>query len=485
MERIEKVDARTAGAAGWRSLALAFAVAASSVAASGQMTSPGSSASDPFLGSVTVAKVTPQALRVSLDQAIDMGLRQNLGMVLQQQSQRSTEAETLTAFNALMPSISAQAQTSVQQFDIVALGFKPSLLAQAAPGVHVSSIVKVDVTSAQLNLSQVLFNATDFELYRTAKEDVAAARLNTLNARGTVVVGVADAYLQVLADQAQVDNAKALLAADDLFLRQARDQDQAGVATHLDVLRAQVQDQAQQEALVEAQVSVDKDKIALKRRIGVDPAQAIQLTDPAPYDELATLSLDEAKTIAFGRRKDYLALLAQIRALHSERKAVRYERLPTLSFNGNYGVTGETHGLYHGTFYAAGNLDFPIFKEAQLRGDREVVEAQLSGLLQRAGDLRVAIDGQLRSSLLDVKAADQLVAVERSQVELAKEEVDQATQRFQAGVSDDLPVVQAQATLANAQSSLVNGLYQYNQAKLALARNTGVVETQYKDYLGQ
>lgn len=443
-----------------------------------------SSARDPFLGSVTSGKASPEVLRLSLDEAVQMGLRQNLGLVMQQQSQRATEAETLTAFNALLPSISAQAQTSVQQIDLIALGLKPSTIARTAPGIHINPIVKFDVTSAQVNVSQSLFNLSAFELYRTAKEDVAGARLNTLNARGTVVIGVGDAYLRVLADEAQVDNAKALLAADDLLLRQVRDQDQAGVATRLDVLRAQVQDQAQQESLIAAQVAVEKDKIALKRRIGVDPAQSIQLTDATPFAELATLSLNEAKTIAYGRRKDYLAVLAQIRAAESERKAVRYERLPTVSFNGNYGVTGETQGLYHGTFYAAGNLNFPIFQEARLRGDRAVVEAQLSGLTQRAADLRVAIDGQIRSSLLDVQAADQLVAVERSQVDLAKEEVDQATQRFQAGVDDDLRVVQAQAVLADAQSALVNGLYQYNQAKLALARNTGVVETQYKAYLG-
>ena len=442
-------------------------------------------AKDPFLGSVTAAKATPGVVDISLDEAIAMGLDHNLGLVLQQQTQRATEAETLVAFNALLPEVSAQAQTSVEQIDLVALGFKPALIASFGPNLHFSPIVKVNYTSAQVNLSQTLFNLSAFELYRTAKEDVRGAALDTLNARGAVILGAGDAYLQALADEAQVANAKALLSSDELLMRQARDKDQAGVATHLDALRAQVQFQAQEETLIQAQVALEKDKIALKRRIGIDPAQKIRLTDPAPFAELAALPLEQAKSIAYGRRKDYLSVLSQIRAMQSERKAVRYQHLPTLSFNGNYGVTGETTGLYHGTFFAAGNLDFPIFQEAKLRGEREVVDAQLNGLMQRAADLRVAIDGQIRSSMLDVHAADQLVGVARSQVDLAKEEVDQATERFQAGVDDDLRVVQAQAALADAQSSLVNSLRQYNEAKLALARDTGVVETQYKDYLGR
>ena len=444
-----------------------------------------SSASNPFYGSVNAPAPTAQAVRLSLDDAIRMGLEHNLGLVLQQQSQRVTEAQTLTAFNALLPDITAEAQTSVQQIDLLAIGFKPSLVTAFRPNVHISPIIKVDVTSAQLNLSQQLFNLAAYDAYRSAKQSVAGARLDTLNARGSVVIGVGTQYLKTLADAAQMDNTKALLQADQLLLRQVADQHEAGVATNLDELRARVQYQSQQQLLISAENAFEKDKIALTRQIGLDPAQKLELTDPAPYAEIATLPLDQVKQLAYSSRKDYLGLQSQVRAAELQRKAVRYERLPSLSFNGNYGVTGETHGLYHGTFLAGGSLSFPIFKEARLRGDREVADAQLGNLTAQIADLRVAIEAQLRDSLLDVQAANELVKVARSNVDLATETVQQATDRFAAGVDDNLPLVQAQATLAAAQSQLVNSLYQYNQAKLILARNSGVVETQYKVYLGR
>ena len=166
-------------------------------------------------------------------------------------------------------------------------------------------------------------------------------------------------------------------------------------------------------------------------------------------------------------------------------KAVRYQRLPTLSFGGDYGVIGVTNGLYHGEFTAQGKLQFPIFEEASLRGEREVADAQVSRIQSQIANLRVTIDQQIRDSLLDVQSSAELVKVARSNVDLSTQELQDATERFTAGVTDNLPVVEAQASLAAAQTRQVQSEFQYNQSKLALARNIGVMETQYKAYLGR
>jgi outer membrane protein TolC len=164
---------------------------------------------------------------------------------------------------------------------------------------------------------------------------------------------------------------------------------------------------------------------------------------------------------------------------------VKAERYPVLEFDGNYGVIGVIGGLYHGVFSATGKVSVPVFKEGQLRGEDEVAAAQAIALRQQIESLRVSIEWQIRAAMLDVQSSNELVKVARSNVDLATEEVQDASDRFRAGVDDNLPVVQAQAVLAAAQSRLVQTLYQYNQSKLQLARNTGVVETQYKAYLGR
>jgi outer membrane protein TolC len=189
--------------------------------------------------------------------------------------------------------------------------------------------------------------------------------------------------------------------------------------------------------------------------------------------------------LAYVRRKDLLSLQAQGEVAEKTERAIRYEHYPSLSFGGYYGVLGEINGLYHGVFTAQGNLDIPIFKESQFRGEHEVAAAQMTGVKQQIASLKQTIESQIRSSMLDVQSSAELVKVARSNVDLATEELQQASDRFAAGVDDNLAVVQAQAVLADAQTKLVGTLYQYNSAKLQLARNTGVVETQYKVYLGR
>ncbi len=114
-----------------------------------------------------------------------------------------------------------------------------------------------------------------------------------------------------------------------------------------------------------------------------------------------------------------------------------------------------------------------------------VAKAQLLSVSQQLGDLRGRIDNQVRSALLDVQAAQQLVQVARSNVDLASQALSDETDRFNNGIDDTLPLVQAQATLQSAQSNLVESLYQFNLAKLGLARSAGVIELQYKAYLGR
>jgi outer membrane protein TolC len=293
------------------------------------------------------------------------------------------------------------------------------------------------------------------------------------------------AYLQALADAAQITNALALEKADEVALRQAQLSHDAGVGTHLDVLRAQVQLQTQQQVRISAEDTFAKDKIAITRLIGLPADQEITLTDTVPFSELAAMPEPEALQLAFTQRFDYLSLQAQLDADQHSAKAIRYQRLPTLAFGGFYGVLGETHGLYHGDYTAQGKLEFPIFEEGSLRGEREVADAQISRVRSQLANLRVAIDQQIRDSLLDVQSSAELVKVARSNVELSTQELKDATDRFTAGVTDNLPLVQAQATLAAAQTRQVESEFQYNQSKLGLARNIGIVETEYKAYLGR
>ncbi len=428
---------------------------------------------------------TDQVLQLGIDEAIARGLKYNLQIELSRQNQRSVHGQVLTVGNNLLPLLTASARSETQEINLAAMGFKPSSLASLGLTGHFSEIVKVDTTAAQVNLSQQLFNVPAYYLFRAAQKADQAAGFTTLLARGNVALAVGTEYLQVLADAAQIENAQALEKADETQLQQATALKQAGVGINIDVLRAQVQLQTQQQVLINDRNTWAKDQIALNRQIGLPANQPLQLTDTVPFAEFTELPLEDALKLAAIHRKDLLGLQAQLQVAQQARKAVKFERLPTLAASGFYGVLGETQGLYHGVFTAQGSLSVPILYEGQLRGEREVAEAQVTALHQQIASLNLSIEQQIRDSMLDVQSTSDRVKVARSNVDLAALELQDAVDRFSAGVSDNLPVVQAQATLASAQATLVNTTFQYNQAKLTLARNTGVIETQYKSYLGR
>lgn len=450
---------------------------------------PNNSAANPYFGSVQAVAATPGVKQLSLDEAVRLGIENNLALTLARQDQQTAQAQTAQTLNLLLPNIYVEGSTGLHQFNLQAQGFRAGLLSSFSALIPPSQtasfpfIVKTDLTQGQAKLSQTLFNWAGWDLYRAMKSGAKSAYYNAQSSRGLVVLNVGTIYLQALADESQLDYAKSLLKTDETLLYQAVEEHKAGTAANLDELRARVQYQTQQQAVINAENTLAKDEITLKREIGMPPEQQIQLTDTAPFADLAAMTIHDAKNEAYGSRQDYQSLLQQIRLAELERKAATHERFPTLNFNGNYGVTGITGGPFHGTFVATGSLEIPIFQEGKLRGDRDVAEAQLDNIRAQLADLKNKIDQQLRDSLLDLQTAADLVRVARSNVDLSTTALQQTSDRFQAGVDDNLPVVQAQSTLAQAQSQYVNSVRQYNQAKLGFARNLGIVDTQYKTYL--
>jgi len=442
-------------------------------------------------GGLTVDRASDAALPLSLDDAMSIGLARNVRLKYDRANMRAVKGDTLGVLNALIPNLSLKASSNAEELNLAAMGFKPSLIAGFAstgllpPGYTFAEIVKVQTTQASLNADQVLFNLPDYELYRGTTNETRVVDLQRLTDDGDLVLTIGTSYLQVLADQANVKNAEAQQRSANTLFDQATQKHQAGVGTNLDALRGQVEYQQRQQDLVSAQSQLAKDTIQLTRVLGLPAGQKLELTDTAPFAEFAEMDLEAAKITAYRHRKDYLSVLEQIALTQRELKAVKYQRLPTVAFNGYYGVIGLTTGSYHGDFTAQGTLNVPIFREAAQRGETDIVDAQLTALRQREADLRVAIDAQIRTSTLDVNAAKELVKVAQSNVDLAHQELADERERFGAGVDDNLAVVDAEATVASADAQLVNSLYQYNVAKLQLARNTGVVETRYRSYLGK
>ncbi len=450
------------------------------------------SAANPFWGSVTARPVTGEVLKLSLVDAVNRGLKNNLGLKEAENQETSLHGEKNEVLQEFLPTITLTGDTGYYTHDLVVFGFSSGFLQQIGSSLYggklpagLSNITRDYLTDGQIHYNQILFSSPVVAGLKAAGAAERAAYFGKMSARGEVVQRVATGYLRAIADESEVENAKALVAQAQVLEDHAHAAHEAGTAANLDELRARVQLAAQQQALIAVENQRAKDLILLKREIGIDPGQTIELTDPAPSSELAGQTPEELRAIAYKSRMDYQNLQNQVVLYKSLHTAYRTQRLPTLSFNSYYGTSTVNGISTHGNFSAVGTLSIPLFREAKLRGDEDASQAQLDAVNAQLADLRNRIDEQIRAALLDVNANKQLVDVSRSNVDLATYALNDETDRVNAGVDDNLPLVTAQATLATAESTLVESLYQYNVSKLRLARAAGVLEQQYRVYLGQ
>jgi outer membrane protein TolC len=432
--------------------------------------------SSTYQSSVSDGKVTPGVLPLSLSDAIQRGLKFNLGLILTSQNTLSARGARLEQLQALLPTVSGSVKEAVMETDLQAQGLR-------IPGFP-AIIGPYGYTDIRGSLSWSLLNLSSLENYMAQRHNFRAAQLSAQDARDLVVLTVGNAYLTVIADAALVQSTQAQVDTSKVSLDQAQGNHEAGTAPLLDELRARVDYQTQQQSLIAAQNAFQKDKIALARAIGLPLEQPFDLTDTAPYAPFDQLDPDKTVQQALANRADLKALEEQVAGAENARKAATAERLPTVTFNGDYGDIGINPSHSHGTGDAVGSLDVPIFEEAKLRGDAKQAQSQLEQMRARLSDMRGQIGADVRDSILDIQAAEKLVEVAKSNAELAKEELSEAQQRYKAGVSDNLAVSQAQQAVAQADEQYVASLYRHNVAKLSLARALGVAQSNYKDYVG-
>ena len=429
-----------------------------------------------FKGSLVTGKATDGILDLTLDDAISRGLRQNLGLILQTTAQQNARGQQLQQLQALLPTVTGDASIEVEQVNLAAFGLK-------FPGLN-PIIGPFQVVDFRAYLTQSLINVPALENYIAAKHNFAAAKLTAADARDLVVLTVGNAYLLCIADAARIDAVNAELATSKVSFDQATAAHDAGISPRLDVLRAQVDYQNEQQNLISATNQLAKDKLSLARVIGLPLDQAIRLSDTEPYAALDNLDAQAAFAQALKNRKDLAAASEKVDAARAQKTAAFADQLPTVKFSGDYGDIGETAAHSHGTFSATGKVEAPILQIAKTRGEEQVADAQYQQSRDKLADQIQQVNADIRNSIFDIQSAAKLVETAKSNVDLANEALNEAQQRFHAGISDNLAVSQAQSQTEQANDQYISALYQHNTAKLSLARALGVAETNLKDYLG-
>jgi outer membrane protein TolC len=432
----------------------------------------------PFLGSVSQGTATGTSIPLSIADAIDRALRYNLETTLSSQETRVTRAARIRKLSELLPRVNGGITEYVQQINLAAFGFN------SFPGVR-PVVGPFSVFDARARYTQTLLDFRRLHEYRSAGEDVKASVNSEEDVREIVVLVATDLYLEAVAASSRVDAARAQLKTYQAVFDRATALRQSGVVAGIDVVRAQVQLQAQQQRVVSTENDLAKAKLNLARAIGMPQGQEFTQTDafvttatPVPQD------FNQLLNSALDARPDYRRAVALVRAAEESRKAAVGRGRPSVLVNADYGDLGKTPGSSHGTFLAQATLLIPIYTGRSV--EAEVLES--SALVEQrkaeAENLRDHIEYEIRTANLDIQSALQQVKVAESSRDLAQQQFMQAQDRFVAGVATSLEVVQAQDAIAIADENYISSLYTLNIAQASLARAVGAAEKTIKAYFG-
>jgi outer membrane protein TolC len=437
---------------------------------------PDTSGVSPFAGSVPT-KLVPGVMPLSLQDAIDRGLKQNLGLLLSHADIRLARGQRWEQLSALLPHVTAAPYVEASKINLAELGLT------SVGGISLpTSVGPFSYFDARANVTQTLFDWKSINATRAASQSLKSAAYTFKDARDLVVLAVGYVYLQAIADEARIETAEAQVKTAQALYDQAADQINAGTSPDIDGLRTKVELQTRQQQLIQAKNSFAIQKLTVARVIGLAPGQEFEFTDKSPYQPSEDITIDEALKRAYALRSDYQAAMTEVRAAEFSRKAAVAGYLPSLSFNADYGLVGSHPSTATPVADVRGTLSIPIFQGGSVRADVLQADARLEQSRERLENLRAQIDSDVRAALLNLQSAADQVNVARSNIDLAEETLTQSRDRFSAGVTDTVEVVQSQEAVSSAHERYISSLYSYNYAKISLVRALGIAEQGVKEF---
>ena len=415
-----------------------------------------------------------QVLRLTLDQAVGLALKQNPTAQIAILQAAQSEQDKNIARADLLPQANAKISDEAQKVNLQAqFGGKAPF-----PGFP-KTLGPYQVFSAGPSFGTPVFDLALWRRYQAAQSTVNSSKANSLSTREQVILLVVSQYIGTLRAVANVEASQSRVSLAQALYDQAADLQKEGVGTGIDTLRANVELQNEKQRLIEAETDRETSLFALSRLLNLDPRQAIELADSLSFYDTPQPEIEASMEAALSARQEWKALESQIAAAEYQKKASQDSRLPSLRFDGDFAYVGTSGNTTLPTYTYQASVNMPLFTGGRIHAETVRADLEIKKLDQQKDDLRNQIALDVKTALLNLQSARNEVQVANLGVQLSKEEVDQARDRFKAGVANNIEVIQAQDSLSRANDNQIVALYRFNQARADLARSIGQMEKVY------
>lgn len=417
-----------------------------------------------------------QPYRLTLRDAIAKGLQANLSVLVADTSVEEAQGTGIRRLsNALLPRVRAQSYANLQNRNLQAFGI-------SAPGIP-ALVGPLSNYDFRFYADQNVVDLQSYHSWKASERAIAAGKMNYQDARELVIRAIASLYLDAQSAAARVEAAQSRVSVSQALYQLARSKHDAGTATGVDVLRAQVQLANDRQALLVVQNQYQQALLSLARNLGMRPGTPLELAESLHFQPVPLPQPESVVPSALLTRADYLSLASQRQGLVEQQRASHARYFPKLSVNGNYGALGRSIGGALGTGLIQAQIDFTVF-DRDRSGEALELASRVRRIDDQIADLRRGIEQDVREALLNLESTSQQVSVAQEGQTLAQRELQLTQDRFRSGVTDDIEVITAQDELARAQENYIVAVSSYVDAKFALARAAGDAEKNIDQYLG-
>jgi outer membrane protein len=415
-----------------------------------------------------------ELLRLTLDQAVALALKQNPTAQIAILQAAQSEQDKNIARADLLPQVNAKISDEAQKVNLLAeFGGRSPF-----PGFP-KTIGPYQVFSAGPTVGATVFDLTLWRRYQAAQSTVGASKATSLSTREQVILLVVSQYIGTLRAMANVEASQSRVDLAQALYDQAADLQKEGVGTGIDTLRANVELQNEKQRLIEAQNDRETSLFGLSKLLNLDPRQRIELGDSLSFFDTPQPEVEPSIEAALAERQEWKSLESQIKSAEFQKKASQDSRLPSVRFDGDFTYVGTSGNTALPTYTYEASVDLPLFTGGRIHAEVVRADLQIRVLEQQKADLRNQIALDVKTALLNLSSARSEVQVANLGVQLSREEVDQARDRFKAGVANNIEVIQAQDSLSRANDNQIAALYRFNQARADLARSVGQMEKVY------
>jgi outer membrane protein TolC len=413
-------------------------------------------------------------IRLTLTDAITLALKHNLSVLVSGSQVDESLGTQERRLALLLPHVNGDALTNRKNNNLSIAGI-------SVPGVP-NVVGPFSYYDFRVSGSQTLIDRQAYHGWKASQKQELAAKFDYQDTRDLVIREAAGFYLDSESAAAEMQAAESRVTTSETLERLAKDQHAQGLATGVDVARAEVQLARDRQNLLVAQNAYQTSLLVLARFLGLDPGTPIELAEQLQFSHVEIPSIGQALVAALESRSDYRALIAERESIVEQRKASRARYWPTLSLSGDYGALGRNFGSIPGIGEIQAVLSVSLF-DRDRSGEAKEFAARQQSLDDQIADLARGIEEDIRKAILDLESTEQQVSVTQAALNLAQQELKLAEDRFRSGVTDNIEVVTAQDAVSAAEDEHIGALARHADARAALARALGATEQSYPNYL--